>query len=30
MRTGIAPRGLRIKKPPAFEPTNRDFDIKFN
>ena len=30
MRTGIAPKSSRIKKPPAFEPVSKDFHIKYN
>ena len=30
MRTGIVPKGLRIKKAPAFEPVSKDFYISWD
>ena len=30
IRTGIVPKGLRIKKAPAFEPDSEDFYIKWD
>ena len=30
IRTGIVPKGLRIKKALAFEPVSKDFYIKWN
>ena len=30
MRTGIVPKGLRIKKAPAFAPLSKDFYIKWD
>ena len=30
MRTGIVPKGLRIKKAPAFEPVSKDFYIRWD
>ena len=30
MRTGIVPKGLRIKKVPAFAPVSKEFYIKWD
>ena len=30
MRTGIVPKGLRIKKAPAFEPVSKDFYFRWD
>ena len=30
LRTGMVPKGLRIKKAPAFEPVSKDFNIRWD